>query len=263
VNDSALALLEHENLIAATDAATSSAGNQLVRHQGGVALIVSGLPARIFNQIFIESAQAEGAALETAVATAQQRGDRFVVNLRVGADDRFIALTRQLGLVPITETPWLPGMALYPIPLDEPRLPNHEIIRVTRDDQLEDHIGVTIAGFEMPESMVREIITPAMIRRPDVMLFTGYAHGRPVSTGVGVRTGNTIGLYNIATVPGARGKGYGAAISRRVAVEGLKAGCTVAVLQASDMGYPVYQRIGYRTVVEYMGYVMPRPTPAA
>ncbi len=48
-----------------------------------------------------------------------------------------------------------------------------------------------------------------------------------------------------------------AAMTARVAADGVAAGCDVAILQASDMGRPVYERMGYRRVVQYMGYVEP------
>lgn len=256
-----LARLEQENLIEATAVATANAHDRLDRHEGGVALIVSGLPARIFNQVLIESDNAERAAVEQAIAITRRRGDRFVVNLRVGADDRFAPLMAELGLVPISDTPWMPGMALYPIPNGgEPLPPDHEIVRVTDERQMADHIKATVAGFEMPEAMVRELVTMATIKRPTVAVYTGYTGGLALSTGVGVRTGNTIGLYSISTVPHARGRGYGAAVTTRVAIDGVKDGCTVAVLQASPMGFPVYERLGYRTVVEYMGYIDPPAT---
>ena len=256
-----LARLEHENLIEATAVATANVQDRLDRHESGVALIVSGLPARIFNQILIESDDAQPAAVQEAVTITRARGDRFVVNLRVGADDRLAPLMAELGLVPISDTPWLPGMALYPIPNSgEPLPPDHEIVRVTDERQIVDHITATVAGFVMPEAMVRELVTMATINRPTVAVYTGYTNGQPVSTGVGVRTGNTIGIYNISTVPDARRRGYGAAVTSRIAADALKAGCNVAVLQASPMGFPVYERLGYRTVVEYMGYIDPPTT---
>ena len=46
-------------------------------------------------------------------------------------------------------------------------------------------------------------------------------------------------------------------MTARVAADGVAAGCDVAMLQASEMGGPVYERMGYRSVVEYMGYVEP------
>jgi predicted GNAT family acetyltransferase len=70
-----------------------------------------------------------------------------------------------------------------------------------------------------------------------------------VTTGFGVRTGNTIGVYNIATLEMARRRGYGAAMTARVVADGAADGCDVAILQASEMGRPIYERLGFRTVI--------------
>jgi GNAT superfamily N-acetyltransferase len=85
----------------------------------------------------------------------------------------------------------------------------------------------------------------------------GYTDGEPVTTGLGVRTGRTIGVYNIATIESARRRGFGAAMTIRIVDDGTADGCDVAILQASDMGQPTYERLGFRTVVEYRGYVDP------
>lgn len=37
--------------------------------------------------------------------------------------------------------------------------------------------------------------------------------------------------------------------------DGAADGCDVAILQATDMGRPIYERLGFRTVVQYVGYV--------
>jgi hypothetical protein len=48
-------------------------------------------------------------------------------------------------------------------------------------------------------------------------------------------------------------------MTARVVADGLVAGCDVAALQASQMGRPIYERLGFRTVVRYMAYVDPVP----
>jgi predicted GNAT family acetyltransferase len=60
-----------------------------------------------------------------------------------------------------------------------------------------------------------------------------------------VRSDETAGVYNVVTVPAHRGKGYGAAVTWAVVAEGARRGCTHAVLQASETGYPVYRRMGF------------------
>jgi len=192
------------------------------------------------------------------VAGTRARGDRFVVNLRVGTDDRFLEVIRRLGLIQLSADPWMPGMALHPVPeLDTPYESGHEIRQVADDAGIEDHVLTATSGFEMPEMVVRSIVGPALARHPAVALYVGYTNGAPVSTGLGIRTGRTVGVYNVSTLAPFRKRGYGAAMTARIAADGVAVGCDIAILQASEMGYPVYERMGYRTVVEYMGYVEP------
>ena len=178
----------------------------------------------------------------------------------MGKDDRFVSLAAELGLEPLSPTPWMPGMALHPIPAPDDALPEgHRIVRVTDATGMEDLIAVGVPGFEIPEFIWRDTMTAALLDRPEVAVYVGYADGHPVTTGMGVRTGSTIGLYTISTIPEARGRGYATAMTKRIAADGARDGCDVAILQASDMGFSIYERLGYRTVVEYMGYVDARP----
>ena len=252
-----LANLEHDNLISAMTRFGSNAEGALVRRADGLAVISTRLPFLLFNQVIVDGDETTPTALAAGVSALRDRGSPFVVNLRVGPDDRFIALMQELGLEPRSEGTWLPGMALNPLPAERTpgALPGHEIRQVTGPSGLEDHIRTAAAGFELPEDLLRAVVVIDLIGREDVAIYVGYSDGEPVSTGLGIRTGRTIGVYNIATIESARGRGYGAAMTRRAAADGAAAGCDVAILQASEMGYPIYERLGYRTVVEYMGYV--------
>jgi GNAT superfamily N-acetyltransferase len=109
----------------------------------------------------------------------------------------------------------------------------------------------------MPVARLEAIVTPKLVGSPAASLYVGYTDGVPVSTGLGYRTGRTIGVYNIATLESARRRGYGAAMTMRIVEDGAAAGCDVAILQASDMGKPIYERLGFRTVVEYFAYGEP------
>jgi hypothetical protein len=51
-------------------------------------------------------------------------------------------------------------------------------------------------------------------------------------------------------------------MTARVVGDGMVAGCEAAALQASEMGRPIYERLGFRAVVRYTAYV-DRRTPRA
>ena len=88
-------------------------------------------------------------------------------------------------------------------------------------------------------------------------VYAAYVDGRPAGSGLGFRTGRTIGVYNIATAPWARRRGLGAAVTQRIIDDAAAQDCDVAVLQASEMGRSIYKRLGFRIVVEYIAYVDP------
>ena len=258
MDDDTLATLEHHNMVATVLQAASSWDGALVCESGGVTLISTGLPVRLFNQVLISGPDATDDGVRAAVDEIRTRTERYALNLRAGPDDRFLPLVAQLGLVPVSATPWMPGMALWPIGSGAatPVPAGHEIRRVTDAQGVSDHVAAAAEGFGMPAEWVEGFLGKA-IEDPDSRIYVGYDDGAPVTAGYGKVTGRTIGIYNIATVPAARRRGNGAAMTMRIVDDGVAAGCDVAILQASDMGKPTYERLGFRTVVEYVGYADP------
>jgi len=240
----------------------------LIDRSNGVTLLMTGLPLRLFNQVAVHGDDATAGAIRDAVATVRSSGAPFALNLRVGTDDRFVLVAERLGLVPLSAEPWMPGMALHPLtagrppgdppPGDTPPPDVRHEIRLVNDlAGIEDHVRVAVEGFDLAEPTARAIVRPDLLGMPDVYVYVGYAEGVATTSGMGVRTGQTIGVYNIATVPAARRRGYGASMTARITADGAAAGCDAAILQASAMGYPIYERMGFRTVVNYMAYVDP------
>jgi GNAT superfamily N-acetyltransferase len=213
-----------------------------------------------FNQVLIEREDATPAGVLAGVARARERGNSFVVRLRDGIDDRFIPTLTQAGLVPAGKQTATPGMVAFPIDHDaiatQPP-PGLEIRRVTDAAGIDAHRLAVTAGFGSDPEVAQGTACPALLDRPECVVYLGYADGDAVVSGLGWRTGRTIGVYSIATIESARRRGYGAAMTARVVADGVAAGCDVAVLQASEMGRPIYERLGFRTVVSYAAYVDP------
>jgi GNAT superfamily N-acetyltransferase len=251
------AALEHENWIGYLTGVVGCASPTAVTRAGGVVTILTGLPFDWFNQVLIAGNEATPAGLLAGIARARERGNAFVARLRRGTDDRFISTLIDAGLTPADESHTTPGMVALPIEGDalaKLGAPGCEIRRVTDAAGIEVHRRVVTAGFGSAPAVAEGTACRSLLDRPECVVYVGYADGEPVASGLGWRTGRTIGVYSIATIPSARRRGYGAAMTARVVADGVAAGCTAAALQASEMGRPIYERLGFRTAVTYVAY---------
>jgi ribosomal protein S18 acetylase RimI-like enzyme len=76
----------------------------------------------------------------------------------------------------------------------------------------------------------------------------GEVGGEPVTTGLGFTFGGSVSIFDIATLPAHRRRGYGAAVTVQAIRDGLSSGASWAWLQSSAAGLSVYERLGFRTV---------------
>ena len=258
MTDDELIAHEHENWIAYLTGTMRCTSRASVTRAGGVVTILTGLPFDWFNQVLVEHEDATTDGLLAGVARALERGDRFVVRLRSGIDDRFVTTLAQAGFDPAGDEASTPGMVAFPIDRDsiaQHGAPELEIRRVSDIAGIDAHRHVVTAGFGSDPAVAWGTACPGLLDRPDCVVYVGCADGSPVVSGLGWRSGPTIGVYSIATVQSARRRGYGAAMTARVMADGVDAGCEQAALQASDMGRPIYERLGFRTVVRYVAYL--------
>jgi hypothetical protein len=87
-----------------------------------------------------------------------------------------------------------------------------------------------------------------------IRFFVGWWNGTPVAT-AGVTVAHGVGVVElVATIAGARGRGFGAMVTQAAAL----ADPTVpAVLIASDPGRPVYERLGFLPVNRWTLWMRP------
>ena len=258
-----LAVREHENWISYLTGVVACSRRAEVTRLGGAVAILTDLPFDWFNQVLIEDEGATPAGVLAGVDKARTLGDRFVVRLRDGIDDRFVVTLASAGLVPRAKDPTTPGMAAFPIDRDAIRSPAPsalEIRRVTDSAGIDAHRLVATAGFGTPPEVATGTACLDLLDGPGCAIYVGYADGEPVVSGLGWQTGRTIGVYSIATIESARRRGFGASMTARIMADGMAAGCDAAILQASELGRPIYERLGFRTVVTYRAYVDAGPT---
>ena len=229
--------------------------------EGDVAWFASGLPVAFFNQVVATGDATDLAALARAVDAIRARGVPFHVRVRSGVDDAIVPALADLGLREDPDEAY-PAMALHPIPADVAPAdgPGDLDIRMVADAAgLEDHLAVVSGGFGLPIEFARQIVPLEEVTLPGFGLFVGYLGDRPVATSLGFTSEGTVGVYNVATLDDARRRGYGAAVTRRAVADGAARGATVAILQSSAMGRPVYEAIGFREVLAFRVFVDDQP----
>ena len=86
---------------------------------------------------------------------------------------------------------------------------------------------------------------------PHIQGFVGYADGAAVAAAALYLTHGVAGIGWVGCVPSARGRRYAEALTWRAVREGFRRGASFANLQASPMGRPVYERMGFATPTEY------------
>jgi GNAT superfamily N-acetyltransferase len=79
-------------------------------------------------------------------------------------------------------------------------------------------------------------------------MYMARADGVPASTVVTYEQDGECGIYLVATLPEARGRGLATALMKHALVEARERGCTTTSLQASARGRLVYERLGYRDI---------------
>ena len=85
--------------------------------------------------------------------------------------------------------------------------------------------------------------------------YVGYHDEEPVSTAAVVVGAGVAGVYNVATLPGSQGRGYGEAIMRHALEQARRQhGVETTILQSTPAGYRLYERMGYRTVTTVAVY---------
>lgn len=77
-------------------------------------------------------------------------------------------------------------------------------------------------------------------------LFLGISNGRMVATSRMFCAGGVAGIWHVATLPEARGRGYGTAMTLAAARAGLDNGYRFGILYATPAGLGVYCRLGFR-----------------
>lgn len=144
--------------------------------------------------------------------------------------------------------------------------PPPEGLRITqaRDAAaLEAHVQATAIGFGAPDaSAMKGVMPPSLLEDGRVTFFNGHVDDMevPAATAVSVVTEGVAGIYAITVHEAARRRGFGTAMTWAAVAAGARAGVGTVILQSSDMGRPVYERMGFAQIRAHRRYRPARGT---
>ena len=196
----------------------------------------------------VEDSQEAVDALPGAIAEVEAAGARPWVQTRSG-HKRTRQAAFELGL---THSEQMPGMVVRPGELAElAELPSDIEVGPIAEADIHETNEILATCFGAPKELF-DTFCGGLARSENASWYVGRIDGRIVSTAVGFTVDNATGVFNVATPPEHRGRGYGAALTLRAVRDGFEGGSDLAYLQSSDSGHRVYRRLGFRDVEEYV-----------
>lgn len=223
--------------------AAGSEGGHLVEAEGVVAAVVPALPGRsVFNSVLYERPE-DLAAARDRVARAYDEAGVYAWTVWVPEADRASAeLLAAAGHV-LDATPR--AMALD---LNDLAPPDPGDLEWTAHASLDDLKRVNDAAYgDQPGTFELGIGTP-----PEHVwrLYSAHLDGRSASVLATTDVDGDCGVWWVATLPEARGRGLAARLLHVALAEARERGMETSTLQSTKLGRPVYERLGYHDLCE-------------
>ncbi len=218
----------------------SARGDRVTRLDSIVTMVDAGSPVPFFNRAILERpiAELDGLLRELRTFYGGTGGETmFLLDSAWPTPD-----LRPHGFALMGHPPLMRRPENTPLPAAPPEL---LIVPVGDDRTALDYEYVLAYGYPAPQMHpVHDvsILTLGARTAPDWHHFVGYVHQRAVTAGSAYVGDRLLRVDNIATLEEARGHGYGAAITAAAAAVELS---KPATLIASDLGRPVYERLGF------------------
>jgi hypothetical protein len=125
------------------------------------------------------------------------------------------------------------------------------VVAVRDEGTLRDAEAVTVRGFGIKDPECHEpggLFGSALLDDDRMRMWVAYEDDIPVSTATSFVAEGITNVINVATVPEARGRGYGTAVTWAAT---LTEPHFLTLLIASEYGRPVYERMDYTTIRQF------------
>jgi len=188
---------------------------------------------------------------------------------RVGAAVEYMNDRKYRGILMVCDD-WIPAGAPIHLPLawkmtgmvaDEllppvRSLPKLNLRRVKDQKRLIDIYDINCTGYAVPLELGRASTGPVEDWDDNTFGYVAYQDDQPVASAATFPTDNRLYVGMVATMPHAQRRGYAETVMRHSLEEaGRATGLRRTVLHASDAGFPIYLRMGYRPTSKFSVYM--------
>jgi N-acetylglutamate synthase len=216
---------------------------------------ITGAAVPTLNGVWVHKSNADVAEVSDFLDQVAATGLPHCLQFRPGSAARLENLATSRGMAHLED---IPLMVIEDTgQLDAAQVVSGLVIRELLPDEAQLHARVAAVGFGVAAEVFLQLMSPAVLAAPGLRCYVGEAGGQPVTTGLGVKLGSNVAIFNIATLPEHRRRGYGAAVTARAVSDGLAAGAQWSWLQSSTDGYKVYERLGFRTMEAWHCWIAP------
>lgn len=251
-----------EQLIARVDANLLAFGRHIassipagsLEERGDMLLIAGDDPTPVIvNSAFTSGPSADPATiLPFAAAFFGRLGHGYGLWTRAHADSALEAVLPSAGFAVDID---LPVMVLEERPDAAPAPAGVELRRVVDAAGLEDFRAADRAGFADDEqgraAVDSAFRAPESLIHPAVAGFVAYVDGVPAAAAMSFTALDITRVGWVGTVPAFRRRGLGTAVTRAAVLAGFDAGASLAALESSPEGVPLYRSMGFRTITHY------------
>ena len=227
----------------------------------GFALSWANIPFVFYNTTFLTEPLSDARVLKNRIAEAlahirSKSSPGWIVvcadQLSGAAREKLAQIAEEAKLTPLPMT----GMVGDIVPLPESPRPELRFVRISDDATIADFVDLNCAAYGVPIEAGRSIVKEHTFWRDHAYGFVAYKGDQPMATATAIVNGDCLLLFLVATAADQRRNGYADAVVRRALNAAHQAtGIRRTVLHATEMGAPVYLRMGYHATGRFVGYL--------
>ena len=261
VSSSGMAAAIEANLVATVSLFGRVPGTELRDEPDLGFYVTEGVPFPLFNQVYRTRLPREG--LDARIGEVREhyaaRGLPFLwtVGPFTSPPDLVPRLESQ-GLARVEE---LPGMAadLRAFGGGAPSPAGLTVERVRDAGAAREYVEVMRAGFEMPEftagAMLSVLEVLGFAEESPFVHYVGRMGGEVVATASLSLAAGVAGIFNVVTLPEARRRGIGTALTLAAMRDAGGRGYRICILQSSAAALGIYRRLGFERYSTYSLYL--------